>query len=313
MVVRRFVAAAVMLLVSLAPVSSHSATTHAIDVKNVEFEPGGTGAAPGDTITWTWRSGTHTVTAYQGATFDRQLSSGAFSSFSHNFTGGELRYYCKNHAEISDGICYGAMCGRVSDDPPVVLPPEIRYPPEGSTQYTHAFDVGGIVEYGTAKVKVKLGQATLGTAQVTNQSWQQYVDLPNGTHVITAIAIDPDGFESARSAPLTVTVESDVDVKPPLVGITSPRDPVVLNPLTIAGDAIDADTNISSVVITVTDLLGGTFETDWVCSLCGKRKNIHFVAYAWVPTGRYTIRVVATDSSSSLNRTTVSKDVIVLR
>jgi plastocyanin len=317
-------AAALMLLVAVTPLPGRASTVRAIDVRNVEFEPGGGGAVAGDTITWTWRSGSHTVTAYKGASFDQQLSGGAFSTFSYNYTGGLLLYYCKIHSTVNPAneTCDGPMCGRVSDTPPVVTPPQITYPSDGSTFSSHALDIGGTVEFGVRRVRVKEGQATLGTASVTGQGWTQFLDLSNGAHVITAIAIDELGFESARSTPVTINIASPDDDKPPILGMSSPRDTAAAGPvsvrvvtgtLTVAGDAIDADTFISSLTVTITDPAGDVLENDWDCTgKCGTAKKVHYIAYADALPGRYLITVVATDSAQNKHSATLSKDVIVL-
>lgn len=323
----RLMAAALLLVVAFAPLPGRAGQVRAIDVKNGEFEPRGIGAVAGDTITWTWRSGNHTVTAYQGATFDQQMTGGAFSSFSYNYTGGLILYYCKIHSQVSGTTCSGPMCGRVSDTPPTVEPPTIQSPPNGSTQVNHGFDIWGTVtQASVTKVKVKEGQATLGVANVSGQGWRQYVELSNGQHTITAIAVDEDGFESARSAPVTITVASSVDTKPPQVVITSPKDPDPANAqaslmafvsdattpgIVIGGHAIDQDSTIADVSITLTDQFGATHDTDWVCTSCGSDKRVLFVARAMVDPGIYTIQVEAADAAGLQG--SASKSAIVVR
>lgn len=95
---RAFVA--LVLLALLAFTAPAGAANQSVSVVNVAFTPGTVTIDPGETVTWTWESGTHNVTSNPGQT--ESFDSGTHSrphSFSRAFaTPGTYEYYCTVHS-----------------------------------------------------------------------------------------------------------------------------------------------------------------------------------------------------------------------
>ncbi len=102
-------------LMTVAFGASAMAATHEVDVANFAFAPANVDAAPGDTIHWTWSSGTHSVTsgAVCGVTGDGRFDSGV--QVGPDFTwvvpsnepDGVIPYYCIPH-------CAGGMTATIT-------------------------------------------------------------------------------------------------------------------------------------------------------------------------------------------------------
>lgn len=217
-------ALAAVLLWSAAPVvlGDEAAAVHEIRVGSIFFDPDDLEAEPGDTIRWNWESGTHTVTAYEGADFDESRSAPA--TFEWTYEGGTVRYYCKIHSFLSDGQCVGSQCGVISEPPPPPPTPHpdapvILEPPEGAALATSSVTVSGGSADPGATVEVRSEGAAIGTAVADGAgSWTVQISFADGEHAITAAVLDGDGNAGPESPPRTFVV----DTVPPDVTITRP-------------------------------------------------------------------------------------------
>jgi plastocyanin len=97
-------------------VPAHAASVAQVTVSNFQFTDQATGTpvthvALGDTVHWTWTSGTHTVTAgvngltdaATGRAFDAGVHSAGSSDAGFSFTptaAGTYAYYCQIHADM---------------------------------------------------------------------------------------------------------------------------------------------------------------------------------------------------------------------
>ncbi len=218
-------ALAALLLWSAAPVvlGDEAAAVHEIDVGDFFFDPDDLEAEPGDTIRWSWEAGTHTVTAYEGATFDSDPRS-APDTFEWTYEGGTVRYYCQIHSSVSDGECSGPQCGVIREPPPPPPTPDpdapvIIDPPEGAALATSTVTVGGASTDPGATVEVRSEGTAIGTAVADGSgSWTVQIAFADGEHVITAVVLDGDGNPGPESPPRTFVV----DTVPPDVTITRP-------------------------------------------------------------------------------------------
>ncbi|MEB3327767.1 MAG: Ig-like domain-containing protein, partial [Candidatus Sericytochromatia bacterium] len=98
--------------------------------------------------------------------------------------------------------------------------------------------IKGVGEQGT-RIEVYNGDTLLGTTVVNaDNSWSFTPEAPlaEGTHSITALAIDLAGNKSAASGPLTITVDQ-----------AGPRD-TTIEPLTLASDSGVQGDNLTNVV-----------------------------------------------------------------
>lgn len=80
------------------------ATTHAVTVDNFSFSPQTLTIKAGDTVTWTWVNGTHSVTSgtscTPNGTFDSTVST-APKTFTHTFNAaGTFDYFCMVHCSM---------------------------------------------------------------------------------------------------------------------------------------------------------------------------------------------------------------------
>ncbi len=97
--------------------ASAGGTVHEVFVRNFEFAPATITVQPGDTVRWTWQSGTHTVTSGTPCTPDglfRDPMTSADPSFEFVIPEGanDIPYFCEPH-------CFSGMTGTID----VVLPP----------------------------------------------------------------------------------------------------------------------------------------------------------------------------------------------
>ena len=158
-----------------------------------------------------------------------------------------------------------------------------------------ATDAGGLASVAVS-VDGGLYQPATGTA-----SWTDSVDttaLANGTHTVTARAVDMAG--NASTASVSVTVRN-ADTTPPSVQIASPSAGATLSATaTVSGTAAD-DVQVASVAVSVD---GGAYAaaqgtTSWSYSLgTGSLAN-----------GGHTISVQATDASGNVATASVAVSV----
>lgn len=208
---RFLVVAAVVAAAALAP-SGAGAAERPVGVYNTFFEPQVvTLAQPGDTIAWEWLNGTHTVTAYSGATFDSNQHPSP-STFQETFPGGLLKYRCKIHSTLSSsGECAG-MCGFVTEQdsydtqrPSVAITtPAFPYivVAEMLTMVTiagYAADNVAVTGVGLRVYDIKndVRQVPLptcpGCGQPGTVSWSTRMSLLPGRYVAEAVAADQNG------------------------------------------------------------------------------------------------------------------------
>jgi plastocyanin len=79
---------------------------NAVTVKSNQFIPPSLTIKAGETVTWTWAGGSHTVTSGAGCVSDKAYTSGLKSSagdtFTHTYaTAGTFEYFCEPHCASS--------------------------------------------------------------------------------------------------------------------------------------------------------------------------------------------------------------------
>jgi plastocyanin len=127
---RRTVAALIVCLGAIASAMAPArAATVPVNVKNNIFDPANRVAVAGDTISFTWLEGQHTVTAISGGSFNSGVRSAGFQ-MTIPFDGATIKYRCTLHSQVSQfGDCQG-MCGVIAEQVSDLTPPavEIRSP-----------------------------------------------------------------------------------------------------------------------------------------------------------------------------------------
>ena len=288
--VKPIVVAAAVVAVSLGPLSARAATIQ-IEVRNVEFLPAGAAAAAGDTVRFATTSGNHDIDTYAGAMPDAGLMS-AGQSVDVTFPGGTSRYRCTFHSTLASGVCDG-MCGIVTDSPPAIPLPVITSPADGSTITTPGATVTGTAASPATRVKIYDGNNFLGDADVSGGSFSRGFNFAGGSHTLTAISLDGDGFESPVSAEVSFTVDL-ADTGPPTVVLNEPDALLDTNPLGIAGIATD-DKLLVSVEVEIRNLLTGqVIEPEVSCPACGTASSV-FNAQSPVPIGIHEVLARARD------------------
>ena len=114
------VAVALVALMALLPNIGASAATHSVSVGSPtnRFTPNAITIPVGDSVTFTWAAGTHTV-VFQGASPDLTINSSNTSGQTNAFTTpGTYYYFCSIHAEASDATeahvqANDAMVGKI--------------------------------------------------------------------------------------------------------------------------------------------------------------------------------------------------------
>lgn len=86
--------------------SGATPTTNAVTVKSNQFVPASLTIKAGDTVTWTWAGGAHTVTSGANCTADAayasDLKSTTGATFTHTYaTAGTFEYFCEPHCASS--------------------------------------------------------------------------------------------------------------------------------------------------------------------------------------------------------------------
>jgi plastocyanin len=82
------------------------------------FSPTDCQVKAGDTVNWTWGTGSHSITSDPGAaaTFDSGLLTAATFQFTvpaATASGTVIKYHCQNHGDVSSGTCMG-MCATLT-------------------------------------------------------------------------------------------------------------------------------------------------------------------------------------------------------
>ncbi|MHB8512506.1 MAG: cupredoxin domain-containing protein [Actinomycetota bacterium] len=289
--IRKILTMLVLCVGAVAP--AHASTTHDVDVSNFAFTPAKVQAVSGDTIHWTWSSGTHTVTAYSGASFDSGTQ--ATGSFDFAFNGGTVLYYCNIHSSVDPVtlVCSGPMCGAITDKTTAPSVPSISSPAASSTQSSNTVRVGGASDEGTTVNVIEAG-ATIGTA-VANSSgiWNVDVDFSNGSHTISAQATDVNGLTSAVSSSTTFSVNA-VDTQPPTATIDQRNPSVFTGNVLLTGTASD-DVAVDHVDVLISPLTGQTTTLQAACSCGGP--NATWDLNAYLPPGVFQVQARAVDGA----------------
>jgi plastocyanin len=246
-------------------------------------------APPGDTLHWQWEASNefpHTVTAYQGASFDTGLrTTGAFEWV---YPGGTILYRCELHSTLVEGECDG-MCGAVVEQP-AQIPPVITSPLPGTTIDDSVATLAGTADSMAAYLWVYDGDEIVGSTSVYGGGWSAEVGpLAAGTHSLVAVSYDRFG-EAAPSEPLPITV--DDTTAPGAPAIISPRDgsDVPMSEVAVVAEASDRDT------AAMIGLIDGAHQTEL--------EHVYDRRYYVVPRlaeGPHTIEVAAVDPAG--NRT----------
>lgn len=218
----RRVVACLLAAIALLAVTPVHATTYQVNVTSNTFDPPARTIAPGDRVNFHWVDGTHTVTGYQGDTFDSG-SRGPGATYAYVYPGGTaVKFRCTLHSTISQtGECSG-MCGILDEDPIDLLPPNvvIERPTERavltpSPQVDAAAPLAPILIDGAAGDNVSVYAVslriydTIGRASVVAAEcdgcgsrvarWSHRGFLAPGSYVVEAIAADASGNSRTSS------------------------------------------------------------------------------------------------------------------
>lgn len=120
---RKAIVAACIGAVAIAAAPAHAATVP-VNVRNNNFDPTSRLAAPGDTVSFTWLEGQHTITAFEGATFDSGIRSSGYQ-MTVPFSGTRIRYRCTLHSQLSQGTQCSGMCGVIEQQTSDLTPPSV--------------------------------------------------------------------------------------------------------------------------------------------------------------------------------------------
>ena len=291
----RSLQALALVAIGLAPMPARAAATYSVRVADFSFSPKKVVARSGDRIEWTWISGTHDVTAYANATFASGLRAGG--TFSFDYAGGTVLYRCTPHSSLGAGsppVCTG-MCARITDEEEPLDPPAIVAPLPGATT-PGTVTVSGWAS--GARVDVREGTQTLGSAIPDDETWSLSLTLGTGPHTIAAVVVDA-GTESAASPPVSFIVDAD----PPSVAMEQPTDlQPVLSPVTVAGTASDT-LQISTVSVVLRDRLLATEQSVPArCDACGSDAAVWSVTIT-APPGVYELQATARDGVGNASST----------
>lgn len=299
--------ASLMLLVSALAPGQARASTIAIEVRNVEFVPAGVGAFAGDTIRFNTTSGTHDLHSYAGPDFHPGTMT-AGQTVDALFPGGTIRYRCTviGHSQLNGTTCTG-MCGVLSDSPPTMSPPAITFPAPGQTVDQQTITVTGTASAPANRVRLSDNGGRIGDVPVSGGSFSRQFTFAAGSHTLSAIALDPDGFQSAPVS-VTFTVAAQ-DVAPPTVTLGQPNALLNSNPLGVSGIATD-DARLVSVAVRIRNLITGEVISPPVtCPACGTPSST-FNSQTAVPRGLHEVVAIATDGAGRTGQDEVTVLVI---
>ncbi|MFA5891990.1 MAG: hypothetical protein WDA27_13740 [Actinomycetota bacterium] len=297
-----------------------------VEMRAGEFVPYAILAQVNDVIVFRAMAGGVDVAAYKNANFDSssQYPAGMspYNEFEWQYTGGDVYFRSPKKSELDAGGSCTGMCGVITATAPQGMPaaPAITSPTGAVALDTHSVSIAGTVSGATKAIRLqkeikKDEYRDLyvlkfeGTGE--NRSWEQTLEFPNATYTIRAIAVHPGGFFSGPSVPVTFTVAGP-DTQNPVVQVSSPKDPLILESrLQISGRAVD-DVKIASVAITVTDDVTGSESTPSVRLEVDPAMPNSLLFYASLPLGpgSYTVEAVATDTSGKTGA--ASKSVIMV-
>jgi plastocyanin len=276
----KLVTAAIIALAYLSALNSRAATK-SVTVSNFAFTPATTTVNVGDTVSWRWTSGTHSVTS-----LDDLFNSGdlpASSTFSFQFTApGDYFYFCDLH---------GSMQASVTVSQPANVPPSVGisspaanalflYSPTNIAVQATASDSDGTVT-SVEFLLDNVSKATL-TAPPYNTSLSS---VAAGVHTIKVVATDNAGAQTSSTISITVN-------NPPTASITAPANSSVVvttSNVTLTATGSDADGTLSQLQIYVNNVLFGSSTTSPFSKTFVPATN-----------GVYTIKAVSTDNRGAV-------------
>lgn len=201
-----------LLLAALTPLPGR-ADSRAVYLTGQVFSPDVREAVAGDEIDFQWVAGTHTVTAYLGASFDSGARE-AGDEFLFSYAGGIVHYRCTLHSRLADAFRCTGMCGVITDRPLESEPPKATIdaptqntlitPDLAAPSLTPSVTVHGAATDDTsvAAVVLRLYDTTgKGTEYPTtctgcgtpSATWTVTRALPPGSYVAEAIPVDDSG------------------------------------------------------------------------------------------------------------------------
>ncbi|MCA1830362.1 MAG: Ig-like domain-containing protein, partial [Actinobacteria bacterium] len=177
--------------------------------------------------------------------------------------------------------------------------PVITSPASGAA-VPSAVTVTGTGPAGTTVVLVE-GTAKVGTGTVASDgSWQAPVRLSDGTHTVSAFAVNAAGSKSGNSPALVL----NVDAIAPTVTVTASDPNVFVGDVTMDGSASDNHA-VARVQLVVKDLTGAQVTSfDATCATCGAT-SATWTATSTIDPGIYTVDAISYDAvgNPSLRKT----------
>jgi plastocyanin len=275
--------------------SSGIAAIANVTVNNTSFAPAITNISPGDTVLWTWPSGSFNHNVHSTSTPQAWTASAIQSgpaTFSVTFTNsGTFPYNCTVHGFSASVVVV------TNNSPPAVT---ITNPVNGAvfiapttiTIQASATDSNG---------SVTNVQFLVGTGIVSNVTTSPYLATTNltiaGTYTLSAIAFDNLGAKSTNSISIIVSNNT-----PPSVSITNPLNGAVFSApanLTIRASATDSDGSVTNVQF----LVGSGIASNTPTAPFLATTNL-------VSAGSYTLTAIAVDNLGAKATNTLSISIV---
>lgn len=180
------------------------AVLHTVVVKDFSFTPATLTAHPGDTIQWTWQSGTHTTTSTTipsgAAAWDNPMTS---SSTTFNYVVpnvvGTYNYKCTPHASMGMTGSF-TVVSNVGITPVTAAPVSFSIAPNPASGYVHIQLVGPASHF-SVKVIDLLGREVVSKDfDIATDAELDLQAIPKGNYVV---CVQQDGKLSTKV--LTVT------------------------------------------------------------------------------------------------------------
>lgn len=246
-----------VILVMLAQFHAEAATAN-VSVGQIFYSPTSTTINVGDSVTWTWVGGVHSVTSDTGIWNSGDKSSGTFTRQFNS--AGNFPYFCDVHSvpASSGGSAQNATIHvqAVVNNPPSV---SISSPGNGAVFTAPAtFNIDATAsdsDGSVSQVEFFVDGNSIGIDTTSSYS-ATASNLSAGTHSLTAKATDNNGA-TTTSAVISVTVND-----PPTVSITSPSNgavfPISPTNLVVNVTANDSDGIVLSVQFFLDNVAVGT-------------------------------------------------------
>jgi plastocyanin len=184
------------------------------------FVPAVTNINAGDTVTWNWAGGPHSVTSTNSLWTDTGLHSPAFS-FSHTFpSGGAFFYFCTLHGTATSG-----MMGHINVTAPNSPPSVTITNPVSGTVLAAPANVNIQASASDSDGSVTNVQFLVGSVILTNKAAAPFFavtnNLPAGPYTLTAIASDNLGATATNSVSLSVVTPVTLTIGSPLKSVAN--------------------------------------------------------------------------------------------